>query len=582
MEPPETRELEILQEISTDRLMADTTRIAAQDRLSGSPGEALAVDYFREVMTGLGFEVEILRTEGLISLPRSASLTVLSPERGELPCLTHSFAASTPPEGLEAELVYLSGGDEAPVEGRIVMRDGLAAPAPTWEMEQRGALGQIWVNAGDLPHNMCLSTVWGQPTPETAHRLLRTPVASLARPAGDRLKSLLAAGPVRIRLKTEVWTGFADLPLALAQLRGRAEPDKYVLVNGHVDSWHRGAYDNATGNACMLELARLASGHRAELRRGLRVAWWSGHSHGRYAGSTWYADHYWADLERNAIVHFNVDCPGGRGATEYPIVECSAECFALGRGAVEACTGHSPQYKRIGRSGDNSFWGIGLPTLFQLPSRPPQEQVKRDTLIPGLTWFWHTEADTIDQVDPAVLTKDARIYLTALWRLCTAPVLPLDFRATAEEFSILLKELQSKAGSAFDLSPALDQAGRFRARAAELERAGRAVAARFSGPGRPGEELERAARRLDDCLMKLSRILIPVGYSAADRFGMDLAVPIPPLPRLQPAAGLAGLERTSRDFKFLERQMVRERNRVEQALARAAELIEATLTQLET
>ena len=80
--------------------------------------------------------------------------------------------------------------------------------------------------------------------------------------------------------------------------------------------------------------------------------------------------------------------------------------------------------------------------------------------------------------------------------------------------------------------------------------------------------------------MKLSRILIPVGYSAVDRFESDLAVPIPPLPRLQPVSELASMDDRSNGFKFLERKMVRERNRICHALIEAAECIEQTLNDL--
>jgi len=58
---------------------------------------------------------------------------------------------------------------------------------------------------------------------------------------------------------------------------------------------------------------------------------------------------------------------------------------------------------------------------------------------------------------------------------------------------------------------------------------------------------------------------------------MDLAVPIPPLPRLQPVAQLATMDPNSQDFKFLERKMITERNRVCYALEEATGLIEETL-----
>ena len=91
------------------------------------------------------------------------------------------------------------------------------------------------------------------------------------------------------------------------------------------------------------------------------------------------------------------------------------------------------------------------------------------------------------------------------------------------------------------------------------------------------ERLNTASVSLDECLMKLSRILIPVSYSATDRFDMDLAVSIPPLARLQPVADLAGMDAKSYGLKFLERKMVRERNRLCHALIEAAGCIDQTL-----
>ena len=95
------------------------------------------------------------------------------------------------------------------------------------------------------------------------------------------------------------------------------------------------------------------------------------------------------------------------------------------------------------------------------------------------------------------------------------------------------------------------------------------------------KRLNATAVSLDQCIMKLSRTLIPVSYSATDRFEMDLAVSIPPFSRLQPVAELAAMNPESHDFKFLERKMIRERNRACHALSEAVEIIDQTLNSLE-
>jgi hypothetical protein len=516
----EEQEKAVVGEISQDELMKHTARIAAEDRLSGSEGEAHAVEYFSEIMTGLGFDVEILQVENLISLPVAASASIISPVQVDIPCITQSFSASTPPEGIEAELIHLPAGSHSNVAGKVVMREGLAAPAPTWEMEQSGAAGQIWVSSGELPRNMCISTIWGHPVPETAHRIPKTPTISIGAAEGQYLKDLCAGATVKISIKTVTKTSFIKVPLATAEVQGLVEPQKYVLFNGHIDSWHKGASDNGTANACMLETARVIAKYRKKLRRGIRFVWWSGHSHGRYSGSTWYADHHWEDLHRNAIVHLNVDSLGCKGATEYPDVECSAECYELGKDVIERYADQSPEYRRIGRSGDNSFWGIGVPTIFQALSRQPEASGSPDSLLPGLAWFWHTEADTVDKIDPFILLKDTRIYMATLWRLCTEPVLALNFVDTAQEFINLLTELKVKTGTVFDLEPALARAHMFGEKAARLNGISEQVTEqlREQPPPEAMDRLNATAAALNACLMKLSRILIPVSYSAVDRF----------------------------------------------------------------
>jgi len=93
-----------------------------------------------------------------------------------------------------------------------------------------------------------------------------------------------------VSVSTSLDTGWRRIPVLVAEIPGNRVPDEFVLLHGHLDSWHVGVGDNATGDATMLELARVFWQHRDDLTRTVRIAWWSGHSHGRYAGSTWYAD----------------------------------------------------------------------------------------------------------------------------------------------------------------------------------------------------------------------------------------------------------------------------------------------------
>jgi hypothetical protein len=172
--------------------------------------------------------------------------------------------------------------------------------------------------------------------------------------------------------------------------------------------------------------------------------------------------------------------------------------------------------------------------------------------------------------------------MAAIWRLCILPVLPFDFEMTANEMTDLLNDLQERAGNAFDLGPAIQGAEVLKGKAKQLKEKSEHIARQLKAltPEAFDETLNAKAVALDECIMKLSRIIIPMNYSATDRFDMDLAIAIPPFARLQPVSDLSALDSDSNEFKFLERKMVRERNRVCHALIEAAELIDQTLSTL--
>jgi hypothetical protein len=552
--------------------------ITAEERLAGSEGEAQAIRYFQKVMGELGLEVKLHEFESLISLPLHASAIVLSPQEKTLPCITHSFSVTTPPGGVEGELVYSTPKGNEDIEGKIVLGDGLASPAACLAFEQRGAIGIIMINSGDLPTNMIISTVWGQPTPETVQHLPKVAVVSMAKGDGQALKAMLRNGSVFIRLNTEVKTGFGKIPVAVADLRGKVEPEKFVLFGSHIDSWYKGATDNGTGNACILETARILSKYRSHLHRGARFVWWSGHSHGRYSGSNWYADCNWEDLYNNAVLDLTVDIIGCKGANDYTNLECVAETYDLGKDIIEEYTGQIPRYHRVRRGGDQSFWGIGLPSLFQLLSLQLPEEAGKDTHVQRLPWYWHTEADTIDKVDREILRKDTQVYMAALWRVCTAPVLPFSFAGVADEFKHHMVQLEKSAKGVFDLTPVLEKASIFREKVVLLERiCQKACKEYFSGREAPNPQELKWVSKLNKCLMKLSRELMPVNYCSVDRFDADRAYPIAPFQRMQPVVELGVMDPNGASFKFLERKMVRERNRLCHALEQALRLIDDAL-----
>jgi hypothetical protein len=418
----------------------------------------------------------------------------------------------------------------------------------------------VFTNEDRVIHNMIGTTVWGTPGLDQIERLPSLPVISVNRDDGERLRALLARHDrVQVRITTEVNTGWFPSKLPEVAIPGTQEPDRFVLVGAHYCAWHEGITDNATGDACLLEMARVLWQHRAELRRGVRICWWPGHSHGRYAGSTWYADNFFADLSQGCIAYHNIDSPGVRGATHYVARHTTAEIEDFCQGVIGELTGQrQPPVHRPSRAADQSFLANGVAAFSTYPFLPEDHPDRRPwTGGAANAWWWHTEYDTLDKADSDILALDTRISLTAVIRLCNADVLPLRPSGTVRELDATLRDIQAKAGEHLDLGPARAALADLAAAVADLEAA-----------------LSPAANAT---LLRLGRILNPVVYSQGGRFVHDPAEWSPimrptggaALPALARAAGLPQLAGRP-EYGFLRAQLIRERNRVTEALREAA------------
>jgi hypothetical protein len=569
----------ILDQIDRDRLMTHTSTIAQWERLSGTAPEREAFDYIERTLKELGFTIERFDPVCLVSLPGPASITANGAEI--TPCITHAFSTSTPSGGVGAELVYAGRGtdgdyDDLDFAGKIVLVDGLATPNQVQPAERAGAIAVIH-NSGAQLHEMIISPVWGSPTPETVDRLPSIPHLSVDQTGADELKRLLAAGPVEVRLAAEVDTGWRPLPVLVASLLSGADTDQYVLLSGHVDSWHFGAMDNGSANASMLECARLLAGNPDHLRRSVVIAFWSGHSHARYGTSAWYADEFWEDLHENCVAHVNIDSPGGIGATYLSAAHLMAETYPLARDLISELADQDLVYQRISRMGDQSFWGLGIPSMFSSISQQPPagEPTGLRQMMGGrgggLGWWWHTPHDTMDKIDPDFLVRDARILLAAVYRLAADQVLPIDQRHAARELKSTLEELEQFSIPEVRVEDLLESAHELEGACERLSRA----AGEHSGD-------EEAADLLNHCLVGVSRILIPVSYTLGGQFEQDLALPTPTLPGLQPLRRVAGLDRGSHEHNLWVQKLRRERNRVDHAMRAAATLVEDTLDLLDS
>ncbi len=555
--------------ISEDRLLAHVAQFARRRKHAGTPEELESLRYVERELRSHGYATELLRHDAYISLPGSARFEALGDEHR---CITHSF--SRPASGLRVRLVDVGGGDDAgyaaaDARGAAVLVDGIATPASTIAARRHGAVAQVHASPHEHLHEMCISPVWGSPGDDQLDDLPQTTVVTVEHATGERLRHALAAGEVVVLLDAEVDTGWRQTPILVGDLDGpHGDDGPFVLFSGHHDTWHYGVMDNGGANATMLEVARVCALAREHWRRGLRVAFWSGHSQGRYSGSAWYADTNWQELDRRAVAHVNVDSTGGRGNTVVADTSASEELAALAHEALAAQAGQAFSGRRTERAGDQSFWGIGVPSIFaNMSEQPAGADVNAMGAVlgagtrrgAGTGWWWHTPDDTEDKIDGEILLRDTRVYQHAVWRLLASPVPPLDYASAAHTLAETLERRQHEAGDAVDLSPCLDSARAVEERAARLQRAAEAA---------EGAEAERLA----DVLRRLSRALVPLAYTRGDRFAHDPALGQPPVPALADAARLADVDGDRR--RFLASRLRRESNRVAYGLEQALAVLE--------
>ncbi|HEX3347395.1 MAG TPA: M28 family peptidase [Acetobacteraceae bacterium] len=562
---PHSEIRELCERVDAARLMAHVTEFARRIKLSGTPEELESFAYLRAQLDALGFATDLILHDAYISLPREARLTVLG---RAMTCITHSFSQPSAAGGTRGTVVYVGNGTDADfanrdVRGRIALVEGIANPAASLRASRAGVIGQIHVSPHEHIHEMCISPVWGSPSHETRADLPRAVVLSVSQADGHAIRDALARGEtVDAVLEANVDTGWRKTPILVAEMASAsaAADEPFVLFSGHHDTWHYGVMDNGTANATMLEVARICASSRAGWQRGLRLCFWSGHSHGRYSGSSWYVDENWDELDRRCVAHVNVDSTGGRGATVLEDAQSAAELRALAREAIGERAGQTLTGRRMSRAGDQSFWGVGLPAMFMSLS---EQSAATATNVAGpvmgggaprkgggLGWWWHTPADLIDKIDPELLARDTRVYVHTLTRLLQDRVLPLEYADHAADFLAELSNLQQKLGDRFDLTPIVERTRTLQSGAAKLRTMGDAAG-------------------VNAALMALSRALVPIEYTTGDRFGHDPALGQSSCPPLDPVRALASAPPDSDEARFLTVAARRSRNRVCHALDQA-------------
>jgi carboxypeptidase Q len=374
-------------------------------RFTGSKNLESAIDWCLAEMKHDGFQN--VRGEEVI-VPRwvrgNESVELLSPRRRTLPMLGLGGSVGTPPGGITADVLVVTGFDDlknrvAEAKGRIVLFNvPFTEYRETVIVRTQGAIHAA--RAGALASLIRSVGPFSMQTPHTggmsyADGVKKIPHAALSLEDANMLSRMAARGePLRVRLKMEARTLPDGISRnVIAEIPGREKPEEIVIVSGHIDSWDvgQGAMDDGGGCLAAWEAARLMLKLGLRSKRTVRVVLWTNEENG-IRGAMSYAERHEAALARHTLAiesDSGVFQPTGFGF------------LGSGRG-MEIIQGVGKLLDPIG-SGNIAKGCRGADVLKLVRGGVPVMHLEVDRK--KYFWFHHTDADTIDKLVPAEFNR---------------------------------------------------------------------------------------------------------------------------------------------------------------------------------
>ncbi|MEO7411540.1 MAG: M28 family peptidase [Sphingomicrobium sp.] len=389
-------------------------------RMAGTEAEARARAWSVAKLKAMGFANVRVDTFTMPVWVRGAeSASILSPFPQKMVIAALGNSASTPPGGLEGELVgfdtlaELEAAPDSAVRGKIVFvshamprtEDGsgygvFGAPRRQGPSiaSKKGAIAIVIRSIGTdyhrNPHTGVMSFAEG---------VKPIPAGALPLPDAEQVQRILkrAKRPVRIRLQLES-TNLTNQQSGnvIAEVPGRDPSLAPILVGGHLDSWDQGtgAIDDATGVAIAAASAKRIMDAGQPLRT-IRIVWFGAEEVGLFGGLDYRAKY--GKLPHHALMEsdfgadriYKVDSRLGDARKDEALaIQRALQPLGIVPGALDRTEGSD-----IGPMVADGLPGVAL---------------NQD----GTRYFdyHHTPDDTLDKVDPAQLRQNVAAWTAVL------------------------------------------------------------------------------------------------------------------------------------------------------------------------
>ena len=355
---------------------------------------------------------------------RPEDIRITVPREIRLSALALGGSIGTGPSGLEASVMVVETFDELrdredEAVGKIVLFNRKMGPdgeggklgygdvvsqrvAGAIEAARVGAVGSLIRSVGSadfrLPHTGMMRYQEGVP---------KIPHAAVSSEDADLIARFIARGKaVHVSMQLDCRDA-GEVPSAnvIGELRGRERPDEIIVIAGHLDSWDvgQGALDDGTGVVACIEALRVLKELDLVPRRTIRAVLYMNEENGLAGGNSYAAD-FAGDLERHvAAIEMDIGSFGVQGFG-----------VSAGDGGVEMIRRIMKPLSVIGA--DRVTPGGGGADIGPMRAAGvPQIGLRSDAT--RYFDYHHTEADTLDKVDPDKLAECAAALAHLSWAL---------------------------------------------------------------------------------------------------------------------------------------------------------------------
>ncbi len=437
-------------------------------RTAGSDAEHAAADYLVQTMEEIGLsDVEKVAADCDRWQFNGASFTV---DGVSYPVYSYA-TASTPSEGITAEVVYVGKGtmwdyEGLDVTGKIVLididqRNDWWITYPMLEAQHQGAAAILAANVGGFSQIADDALNCQDICGPTA-----IPTLSIGLSDSQEIQEKLAAGPVTATLvvDNEVNVGEGTTYNIMGRIPGKSS-DHQILVGGHYDVHFKGFQDDncAVGLVLAMAKAMIDSGYQPEndLVFCLHGAeeWGSSYTQYDWTVGAWeMINRVHPDWVGKTLAFLNFELPAYEFDT-YTSSYSAPEMYAMLDYFVNEYP-YSPEpegcfedgvltegYQTYTYSDDFSYYAAGVPSTvngFLL-------QKDMETVFPFYEEIYHSQYDTPETYNEAVMNFNIRYYGALAMYIDQTPALYLDFTAQYDRILASLdEELLTRVGVDMD------------------------------------------------------------------------------------------------------------------------------------